>query len=277
MLPLISPTKTINQLQIDKNRESYVSLKQRKLWTTTKQQQKPCRAQKPRTTAQKSEGNILAVSPHLSVQSSLAPGRRPSKDFHPVGKRRAAEPQQNSLLWTSAAVATESSPALSGVLTTASAPGAGPEVRAAPREPSCCCAPLSRIGCHRALPYTEPGLPLLCPQLSAPGHKSVPPFLGCLLLFLPSPHITALTHRHRGHAPAAWQPSPGSRRVALTGLHQGHAAAILRLPPAARVGPLTHCPQLLLHSVPWTQATPAPHHLRACAASVSLPPPHVSH
>lgn len=166
MLPLISPRKTINQLQIDKNRESYVSLKQRKLWTTTKQQQKPCRAQKPRMTSQKSEGNILAASPHLSVQSSLAPGRRPSKDFHPMGKRRAGEPQRASLPWTSAAAATESSPALSGVPPTASAPGAGTALRAAPREPSCCCAPLSKIGCHRALPYTNQGC-----HSSAPGSQ----------------------------------------------------------------------------------------------------------
>lgn len=40
----------------------------------------------------------LAALHHLSVQRSMAPGRMPSEKFHPMGKRRAGEPQQASLL-----------------------------------------------------------------------------------------------------------------------------------------------------------------------------------
>lgn len=55
-------------------------------------------------------------------------------------------------------------------------------VRPVPRGPRCSGAPLSKGGCHNALPYTEPGLPLRRAQLPDLGHNSVPPFLGHRLL-----------------------------------------------------------------------------------------------
>lgn len=79
---LISPTKTINKLQINENSS-------RKALDYSKKQSKPCRAQNSRIAAQKSVGSILHASPHPRIQSSLAPGGIHSEGFHPTGKGRS--------------------------------------------------------------------------------------------------------------------------------------------------------------------------------------------
>ena len=51
-----------------------------------------------------------------------------------------------------------------------------------PQGPQMQRCPLSKGGCHKALPYIEPGLPLLRAQLPDLGPNSVAPFLGHRLL-----------------------------------------------------------------------------------------------